>query len=130
MASKRKTAKGRLRQAMELARGPQLRDLLIKPKTDFSDERAREICANFVLTVSDDASDKPLRLAFEAFRLDPKDPLHWRILLKNLAGIIFAPPRANPRGAPPKWDERRRLLFRTHVAMARKRLKLVASRGG
>ena len=80
MGSKRKTAKGRLRQAIERAHGPQLRDLIIKPKTNVSDKRAREIRANIVLTLSDHVSDKPLRLAFEEFRLDPKDPLHWRIL--------------------------------------------------
>jgi hypothetical protein len=126
MARKRKTAQERLRQAIEQARGPHLRDLL--PKTDYSDNRAREIGANIALTLTNHAHDAPLRLAFEAFQLDPSDPHNWRILLNDLSGVLFERPAGNPRGARPKWEEHRRMLFRTHVAMARKRLKEITSR--
>jgi hypothetical protein len=124
MARKRKTAQKRLRQAIELS-GPRLRDLL--PKTDYSDNQRREIGANLALTLTDHARDAPLRLAFEAFQLDPSNPHDWRILLDDLSRVLFERPASNPRGARPKWDFE---LFDRHVEWARARTKKYLSRGG
>lgn len=116
MARKRKTVQKRLRQAIERTRGPRLRDLL--PKRDYSDNRAREIGANMALTLTNHARDAPLRLAFEAFQLDPSDPHDWRTLLDDLSRVLFERPAGNPRGARPKWDFE---LFDRHVEWARAR---------
>ena len=72
----------------------------------------------------------PLRQALQKFELDPADPFNWRLLLARLATTFFAPAPVRPRGARPKWDEPRRMLFETDVARARKRLKIVAKRDG
>jgi hypothetical protein len=84
-----------------------------------------------VLTLSDKASDASLRKAFKEFGLNPINPFDWRNLLNHLAEIQFpiTAPRG-PRGARPKWDEHRRLLFKTDVAQARKRLNDAAKRTG
>jgi hypothetical protein len=78
MAKKRKTPQKRLKEAIDRSRGPQLRDLL--PKPDYSDVWDRRIAADFALTLSDQPIDASLRIAFEIFRLDPKDPCHWRAI--------------------------------------------------
>jgi hypothetical protein len=116
---------------MNLARGPQLRDLL--PKPNYNDAWDRRIAADLVLTLSDRPIDASLRIAFEIFRLDPKDPYHWRDLLRILSGILFEPPAvkssdkspANSRGAPRKWDEPRRRQFDYAVVWARERVKKI-----
>jgi hypothetical protein len=127
MARKRKTAKSRLREAIERARGPRPIDLL--PKTDYSDERTREIGANIALALSDDPIDASLRQAFNKFGLDPSNPWNWRYLLDTFADIHFstdAPP-APRRGPRRKWDFD---LFDRHVEWARARTKKLLKRRG
>jgi hypothetical protein len=128
MARKRKTAAKRLRQEIERVRtsrpvSRQWRKVARLPDPDWTDKRIRGTYANAVLTLDAEPAHSPLRKAFQNFDLDPADPFNWRLLLTGLAEIFFAPalPRG-PRGARPKWDEPRRLLFKTHVAMARKQL--------
>jgi hypothetical protein len=136
MAKKRKTPQKRLKEAIDRARGPQLRDLL--PKPDYSEVWDRRIAADFALTFSDQPIDASLRIAFEIFRLDPKDPYHWRDLLRILSGILFEPPAvkssdkspANSSGAPRKWDESRRRLFDHAVVWARERVKKILRERG
>jgi hypothetical protein len=127
VAQKRKTLNKRARAAIERLRGPHLIDLL---RQDYSDENKRAFVANWVLTLSDRPEDAPLRRAFKEAKLNPLNPHHWRRLLNNFAEIHFPSPPAKWRGAPPKWDDHKRLLFQTHLAMARKRLKQITTRHG
>ena len=126
----RKTAKERLRLALERARGPSLLKLMRLPKSDFSDPRLREKIANRALELTDHPEDAALRAAFKQFGLDPANPFHWADLLRCLAGIVFETPVRKPRGAKLKWDEPRRMLFDTHVAMARRNLKAIVAKRG
>ena len=131
MARKRKTPAERLRQEIERVRDPHhLRNLIRQPKPDWTDERTRAPYANAILTLDGEPGHSPLRKAFQQFDLDSADPFNWRRLLESLAAIFFAPAPTGPRGARPKWDEHRRLLLKTHVAMARKKLKRLANRHG
>jgi len=131
MGRKRKTAAERLRQEIERAkvRRP-LNEFLIGPKPDWRDPQVRAAHANAALSLKREPARSPIREAFRKFQLDPLNPLDWNSLLAALAACFFecSPPR--PRGAGPKWDERRRMLFETHKAMARKTLKASASKQG
>jgi hypothetical protein len=71
---RRKTAKERLRLALERTRGPSLLDLLPLPKSDFSDPRVREKIAHLALELTDRPQDAALRTAFEKLGLDPANP--------------------------------------------------------
>jgi hypothetical protein len=136
MAKKRKTPQKRLKEAIDLARGPHLRDLL--PKPDYSDAWDRRIMADRVLTLSDRPIDASLRIAFEAFGLDPKDPYDWLILVRIMSEILFGQPAANSSdkpitnssGRPLKWDERRRRQFDYDVAWARERVTKILREQG
>jgi hypothetical protein len=130
MARKRKTAAERLRQEIAHASGPRLSDLVVKPNIGLSDERTREIRASAALSLEGEPSHSPLRRAFRTFRLDSNDPFNWRLLLSRLATIAFGNSLPRPRGARPKWDEHRRLLFKTDVARVRKQLTQIAKRRG
>jgi hypothetical protein len=114
---RRKTAKERLRLALERAREPSLIKLLHLPKSDYNDQRVREKIANLALQLTDRPEDAALKTAFKKFELDPADLFHWADLLRCFAEIVFG--EVKPRGPRPKWDEHRRQLFKTHVAMAR-----------
>jgi hypothetical protein len=131
MSRKRLTAKERLRQQIEHARLPHLRTLLRDyQEPDWSNRRFREVAANMALNLSEKESDASLRKAFKEFGLNPINPLDWRSLLNHLAQIQFPTAPRSPRGARPKWDEHRRLLFKTDVARARKRLNDAAKQTG
>jgi hypothetical protein len=128
--ARRKTLTERARQAFGRARLPHVKTLLRNyQEPDWTDEGVRGAHANAALSLS--AADASLRAAFKEAGLDPADPWNWRGLIKLLAEIHFPTiaPRA-ARGARPKWDEHRRLLFQTHVAMARKQLKQIANEQG
>jgi hypothetical protein len=121
VSKKRKTLKERTREALGRAKRGRLRDLLTK--TSYADEigsRVREIVASKALALTDDPKDAALRRAFKEFRLDPIDPFDWRELLNIFADLHFEEPPPRERGARPKWDEHRRLLFQTHLAGARR----------
>jgi hypothetical protein len=136
MAQKRKTPQKRLKEAVERARGPQLRDLF--PKPDYSDAWDRRIAADLVLTLSDQPIDASLRIAFKAFRLDHKDPYDWLILTRTMSEILFSQPAANSSnksptnssGRPLKWDEPRRRQFDYAVVRARERVKKILRERG
>ncbi len=131
MARKRKTAKERLRKEIERVRVyRQLRDLVQWPDRDWTDQRVRGAYANAVLTLDAEPVRSPLRKTFQIFELDPIDPFNWRLLLTGLAAIFFARAPTRPRGARPKWDEPRRMLFKTDVARALKRLNDSAKKQG
>ena len=117
MARKRKTAKERLRQEIERARNlRQLRHLIAGINPDFTDETVRAAYAHAVLSLDSEPVRSPLRKAFQEFGLNPIDPLDWRRLLASLSAIVFDRTASRPRGARPKWDEPRRMLFDTDVA--------------
>jgi hypothetical protein len=48
--------------------------------------------------------DKPTRLAFKAFKLDPLSPSDWRLLLGALASIHFGTPKGKA-GKPKVWRD-------------------------
>ena len=48
--------------------------------------------------------EKPIRLAFEAFKLDPLSPHDWRLLLHALAGVHFGVQKGNG-GKPKVWRD-------------------------
>ena len=131
MGKKRKTPQKRLKEAVERARGPQLRDLF--PKSDYGDVWGRRIAADLALTLSDRPIDASLRTAFETFKLDPNDPYHWVILARIMSEILFGQPAANssnkspakPFGRPPKWGERRRRQFDCDIAWVRDGLEKI-----
>jgi hypothetical protein len=129
MARKRQTFKERLRQEIERARLPDL-DTVLRgyEEPDCSDQRIREVVANVALTLSNDASDAPLRKAFQKFGLNPSNPRHWKKLLSHLARIHFF--SSAPRGARPKWDEHKRRLLEFDVARACKRVTQIFSQHG
>jgi hypothetical protein len=118
VARKRRTAKERLRQEIERARGGNLLQYFYT-----HDEQIRRAFA-----LSDSAIDAPVRKAFNAFGLDPIQPGNWRKLLDHLARIHFSTDA--PRGAPPKWDERRRKVFEFDVARARKHVRAIWRKHG
>jgi hypothetical protein len=131
MARKRKTPAARLRLEIERVRNSNRLRIPIRQADppDWTDNRVREAHANAVLSLFDIPADAPVRKAFQAFGLDPIDPFNWRLLLMGLAAIFFAR-AARPRGARPKWNEHRRMLFETDVARARKRVKEIFKRHG
>jgi hypothetical protein len=131
MARKRQTAAERLRREIERVRDPhQLRNLIRRTDPDWTDDRVRSAYANAALALEGEPVRSPLRKAFREFGLDANDPFSWRLLLTRLATVFFAPAPSRPRGARPQWDEHRRLLFKTDVARARKRLKQDAKKRG
>jgi hypothetical protein len=118
VTKRRGSVSKRVARAIERARRPSVNPFAPQNE-DWNDKRYREIAANIALTLYPDQS--ALRKAFETFRLDPQNPLHWRSLLLYLVGIHFRGPR---RGTPPKWNADRWIQFETHVAVARERLAL------
>jgi hypothetical protein len=48
--------------------------------------------------------DKPIRLAFKAFELDPLSPYDWRLLLHTLASVHFDVPKGKA-GKPKAWSD-------------------------
>ena len=55
-----------------------------------------------VMTLTDKPRDASIKAAFEAAKLDPDDPYHWRTLMHFFAWAHFGD--KNRRGAPTKWD--------------------------
>jgi hypothetical protein len=57
-----------------------------------------------------------LTRAFAHFKLDPKDPLHWRHLLNNLAYIQFGERLKRSTGAKKKWTREEMEKLKTEIA--------------
>jgi hypothetical protein len=51
-----------------------------------------------------DISFDALSRAFAHFKLDPGDPLHWRLLLNHFAYIHFGKPHPKPTGPASTWN--------------------------
>jgi hypothetical protein len=68
-----------------------LRRILGMPETNWAnvDQRTRAVAANNALTLTDHPTNEPLRLAFEAFGLDARNPNHWRTLVDLFAWAHF-----------------------------------------
>jgi hypothetical protein len=49
--------------------------------------------------------ERPIRTAFEAFKLDPLNPFDWRLLLYMLASVHFDVPKGKV-GAPTHWSDK------------------------
>jgi hypothetical protein len=135
MARKRDSASKRLARAIERRKNPDLLTRLFlstskASKLDWTNKRTRELAANSALTLTERPGDTSLRKAFDEFGLNPQNPFDWVRLLRGLAEVHFDRPIRRPRGAPPKWDERRRMLFQTHVAMARRNTRKIAQKYG
>ncbi len=58
------------------------------------------------LTLRPESSiDEPIYRAFAKAKLDPEDPLHWRLLMRLFCWSVFPPP--NSAGRPPVWTDGR-----------------------
>jgi hypothetical protein len=60
-------------------------------ETDWDDVAQRSLAAHYALSLDD--LDKPLKKAFKAFGLDPRNPFHWRKLLAYFSDAHFASQR-------------------------------------
>jgi hypothetical protein len=72
---------------------------------DWDNEIIRDAYAASVLTLSDAIADKPVAAAFVASGLNPKNPIHWRMLISLFSWAHFEDRRG--RGRPPEWSDRR-----------------------
>jgi hypothetical protein len=73
-------------------------------ETDWDDVAQRSLAAHYALGLDD--LDQPLKKAFQAFGLDPRNPFHWRKLLAYLADVHFGP-RQPRRGRDTLWSDDR-----------------------
>jgi hypothetical protein len=92
------------------ARLPGWPGLLSQPRIDWNLPVQRAIAAHQALTLVQ--SDRPLKKAFEAFGLDPRNPFEWPKLLGYFAAAHYG---SKGRGAPTKWTEERMCRFLTDV---------------
>jgi hypothetical protein len=79
----------------------------------WNDPRNRTCAAERAVSLPSAEADEPLRRAFEAFGLDPRNPFHWRRLAWYLSEALFG---ESGRGHPPTWTAEPlcRLLERFH----------------
>jgi hypothetical protein len=119
MARRRDSASERLKKSIEAARNPlpQERSLIAlgrefgmipeapQVRIDWNDPAQRAACAHEALLLNLGELDEPIRKAFDAFRYDPNNPFHWRMLIWHFAFAHFPPPRK--KGAPTRWDDDR-----------------------
>jgi hypothetical protein len=78
------------------------RDLTLDP----NDPLVRGLIAAVALRLDpNDGWDNVVRVAFEKAGLDHKNPIHWRILMRQFAGAHYRIKRG--RGAPSLWDAKR-----------------------
>jgi tetratricopeptide (TPR) repeat protein len=73
-------------------------------ETDWDDVAQRSLAAHHALSLDD--LDKPLKKAFKAFGLDPRNPFHWRKLLAYFCDVHFDP-RQRRRGPQKLWSDGR-----------------------
>lgn len=73
-------------------------------ETDWNDVAQRSLAAHYALSLDD--LDKPLKKAFQAFGLDPRNPFHWRKLLAYFCDVHFDP-RQRRRGPQKLWSDGR-----------------------
>jgi hypothetical protein len=57
-----------------------------------------------LFSLTEHPGDAPLMKAFARAKLNPKDPVHWRVLLHFLAYALFG---GRGRGHPTQWDSMR-----------------------
>ena len=69
----------------------------------WTDPKTRAAQANAALTLQFGELDEPLQTAFDAFRLDPRNPWDWRRLIWELA---YSHPRFASRAGRPAKDLR------------------------
>jgi hypothetical protein len=77
-------------------------DVLPTPKPDLHHMQAWTVVARSAFDPLSIDRDPFLGRAFEALKLDPADPIHWRMLASQLAYVAF--PEPNPGGKPKEWD--------------------------
>lgn len=66
--------------------------------------------------------DQTIKTAFDTFGLDPDDPMHWRVLVEEMASIIFERKKAGRRK---EWNSGRQLeLVEAVDAVLRRNPKL------
>ena len=75
--------------------------------------RALLIAQSIMTLNSDNELDKPLLKAFSAAGLDHRNPLDWKLLLREFANAFFAPGRGV--GAPRKWTGARYCRLLAHI---------------
>ena len=90
-------------------------------ETDWDDVAQRSLAAHYALSLDD--LDKPLKKAFKAFGLDPRNPFHWRKLLAYFSDAHFASQRR--RGPQELWsDDRLCQLLRDFDQIRRRRTRV------
>ena len=76
-----------------------------------------------------DISTQALRRAFAHFKLDPADPLHWRLLLNYFVYVEFGEKPKRRPGRSKKWTEE--IIEKLKIELEIKRLdKIPATRAG
>jgi hypothetical protein len=94
-------------------------------ETDWDDVAQRSLAAHYALSLDD--LDKPLKKAFKAFGLDPRNPFHWRKLLAYFSDAHFASQRR--RGPQELWsDDRLCQLLRDFDQIRRRRTLVPGSK--
>jgi hypothetical protein len=73
-------------------------------ETDWDDVAQRSLAAHHALSLDD--LDGPLKKAFQAFGLEPRNPFHWRKLLAYFSAVHFNP-RQPRRGPHRLWSDDR-----------------------
>jgi hypothetical protein len=71
-------------------------------ESDWNNEAQRATAAHQALSLDD--LDQPLKTAFEAFGLDPRNPFHWRKLVAYLADVHFGPKQTR-HGPKQLWSD-------------------------
>jgi hypothetical protein len=95
--NRRETAKARLSRLMKP--NP---FRLVEREDYWRDPKIRAEAARAALNAEN--LEEPIRLAFEAFKLDPLSPHDWRLLLFALASIHFGIPKGKA-GKPKAWRD-------------------------
>jgi hypothetical protein len=96
---RRKTARARLKQLIERPLNP---FRIVAREGYWRDQKNWVEAARAAFDAEN--LDEPIRLAFEAFKLDPQSPVEWRHLLYLLASIHFGMPKGKA-GKPKVWRD-------------------------
>jgi hypothetical protein len=73
------------------------------------------VLARKALSLGDDVIDREIHRAFEYFKLDPRNPYSWRLLVAYFSHVEFAEKRKGTPGAKAKWTGATLLELRNEI---------------